>query len=627
MEQNIINNIKSLGLDMINEAKSGHPGIVLGASPIIYTLFNNHLIINPSDDKWLNRDRFVLSAGHGSALLYATLYMAGYNIPLEEIKRFRQVNSITPGHPEVNITPGVEATTGPLGQGIANAVGMAIAQKMLNKTNSIIDYKVYVLCSDGDLMEGISYESCSLAGTLNLNNLIILYDSNDICLDGKVDHSFKEDVVERFKAMGFYTDFVLDGNDVTAIDNAINKAKRSGLPSMIEIKTIIGEGSIHENTNIVHGKPLDIEDITQIKKELNISNIPFYVNEEAKALFNKNIIERSLNKYNTFKEEYAESINIDLDFNFNFDEQDEMRNLNGKVMNEIAKQDRLFISGSADLFSSTKTYINDSDMFNGNNYSQNIAFGVREHSMAGISNGLALSGFKPVISTFLTFADYLKPSLRLSSLMHLPVTYVFTHDSITIGSDGPTHQPIEQLAMLRATPNINVFRPADINELIGSWKYILKNDKPNVLVVTKEKVNKLTTTNIDSVSLGAYIIKHQKTKLHGTIIATGYEVHTAIKLSEMLYEKEQLDLRVVSMPCMELFLLQSREYQEEIIPKGYRNIVIEAASSYGWHRFVYNDNYLMTVDSFGASGTKDDILKHMNYDIDSLYLKIKKLYK
>lgn len=627
MEQNIINNIKSLGLDMINEAKSGHPGIVLGASPIIYTLFNNHLIINSSDDKWLNRDRFVLSAGHGSALLYATLYMAGYNITLDDLKRFRQVGSITPGHPEYNHTPGVEATTGPLGQGIANAVGMAIAEKMLNKTNSLFDYKIYVLCSDGDLMEGISYEACSLAGTLNLNNLIILYDSNDICLDGKVDHSFKEDVVERFKAMGFHTDFVLDGNDVNAIDNAINKAKRSGLPSMIEIKTIIGEGSINENTNIVHGKPLDQDDILQIKTELNIDNTPFYVNEEARNLFIKNIKDRSLDKYNHFKEEYVEAINLDLEFNFKFDDQDEMRNLNGKVMNEIAKQDHSFISGSADLFSSTKTNIVDSELFNGNNYSQNIAFGVREHSMAGISNGLALSGFKPVISTFLIFSDYLKPSLRLSSLMNLPVTYVFTHDSITIGSDGPTHQPIEQLAMLRATPNINVYRPADINELIGSWKSIVNNNHPNVLVVTKEKVSKLETTNIDAVNMGAYIVKHEKSKLHGTIIATGYEVHTAIKISEMLYEKEQLDLRVVSMPCMELFIRQSKEYQEEVIPKGYRNIVIEAGSSYGWHRFVYNDNYLITVDNFGASGPKDDVLKHMNFDIDSIYIRIKKLFK
>lgn len=626
MEQNIINNIKSLGLDMINEAKSGHPGIVLGAAPIIYTLFNNHLITNPNDDKWLNRDRFVLSAGHGSALLYATLYMAGYNISIDDLKRFRRVNSITPGHPEVNLTPGVEATTGPLGQGIANAVGMAIGQKLLNKKNSLFDYKIYVLCSDGDLMEGISYESCSLAGALNLNNLIILYDSNDICLDGKTDLSFKEDVIERFKAMGFHTDFVLDGNDVGAIDSAITKAKRSGLPSLIEIKTIIGEGSVNENTNIVHGKALELSDIENIKHDLGINLEPFYVDESAKNTFNKNILDRSLNKYEDFKENYIEEINLDYELNIDLSEIDEMRNLNGKIINEIAKNDDTIISGSADLFSSTKTLITNSEIFNGNNYAQNIAFGVREHSMAGIANGLALSGFKPIISTFLAFADYLKPSLRLSALMNLPVTYVFTHDSVTIGSDGGTHQPIEQLASLRATPNINVFRPADSNELIGSWNYIIKSNKPNILVVTKERVQKLFNTNVSSTELGAYIVKNEINTLHGTIIATGYEVATAIKISEELYLKEKIDLRVVSMPSVEIFLLQSKEYQDNIIPKGYRNIVIEASSSYGWHRFVYNDNYIIGIDNFGTSGTKEELMNKFKFDEKSIYIKIKGLF-
>lgn len=628
MDLKIINNIKSLGIDMINNANSGHPGIVLGAAPVIYTVFMHHLNINVNDPSWENRDRFVMSAGHGSALLYSTLFMAGYNISLDDLKGFRQIESKTPGHPEFGLTDGVESTTGPLGQGIANAVGMAIAGKLSHKKNNLFDYNVYVLCSDGDLMEGVANEALSLAGSLNLNNLIILYDSNDICLDGKVDVSFKENIQDKFKAMGFYTDFILDGNDFIAIDNAITKAKKSNMPSIIEIKTIIGEGSKYENTNLVHGKPLDNDDYLNIKNDLNY-NYAFEVNYDARNYFIDNIKTRSIKKYTDFKEFYVHTKKESYDLKtllLEITEEDEMRNINGKVMSFIGNNDHKFLSGSADLFSSTKTFIKDKEIFDGNNYGQNIAFGVREHAMAAVANGIALSGYKISVSTFLAFADYLKPALRLSCLMNLPVNYIFTHDSITIGSDGPTHQPIEQLAMLRSTPGLTLFRPSDLNELLGSWEYILDKKKTSALIVTKERTPKLSSTSVENTKKGAYIVSLEKERLNGIIIATGYELHLALKVKEELL-KDKLDVRVVSMPSVDVFLKESEEYKTNILPKGYKTIVIEAASSYGWHRFVYNDNYLITLDNFGASGPKEDVLKHLNYDFDSVYNKIKKVLK
>ena len=627
MDLRIINNIKSLGLDMINSASSGHPGIVLGAAPIIYTVFKNHLHFNVDDYNWINRDRFVMSAGHGSALLYATMFMAGYDLTKEDLKNFRQINSKTPGHPEYGITNGVETTTGPLGQGIASAVGMAMAQKLLHNENSNIDYKVYVLCSDGDLMEGVTNEALSLAGSLNLNNLIILYDSNDICLDGKVNETFKENIQEKYKALGFHVDFIIDGNNIDDISESINRAKKSNMPSLIEIKTIIGDGSKYENTNIVHGKPLEKEDLNNLKEDLNFYEA-FEVDLEARNFFKQELKNRSLKKYNDFMDLYIKD-NFEVDFDkIEIDNKnDEMRNMNGKIMSAIANYDNMFLSGSADLFSSTKTKLENKQLFNLEHQGNNIAFGVREHAMGSIANGLALSSFRPTVSTFLAFLDYLKPSLRLSALMNLNVTYVFTHDSITIGSDGPTHQPIEQLAMLRATPNIITFRPADYNELIGTWDYMYSNDGANAVVVTKEKVNLISTSSKHLVKKGGYVIAPEKEFIHGIIIATGYEVHTALKLKEELYEREKLDLRIVSMPSVELFLKQSEEYQNQILPKTIRKIVIEAASSFGWHQFVYNRNYLITIDNFGHSGSKNDVLKACNFDYESIYERVKKVLK
>lgn len=641
MDREIVNNIKSLGIDMIDCANNGHPGIVLGAANIIYTLYAKHMNINVEDPTWENRDRFVLSAGHGSALLYATLYMAGFDLTIDDLKRFRHIHSKTPGHPEYGMTMGVDMSTGPLGQGIASAVGMALAGKIshekyrlpkkskLGKEQSLFDYHVYVLCGDGDLMEGISYEATSLAGSLKLNNLIVLYDSNNVSLDGKTENTFTENVIERFKALNWNT-ILVNNNTISSIDKAIMEAKESDRPTLIEIKTIIGEGSINENSNKVHGKPLDKDDITKLKLKLKIDPTEFYVDMVAKENFSKQIKERSLKKYELFNRLVKEldyhktEVNLNLnDLSFSLDLLEELRTTNGKIMLEIAKRIPNFIGGSADVGSSTKAVLpNDLNNFVGNN----IYFGVREHAMGAVLNGLALNGYYSFGSTFLVFSDYLKPAIRMTALMNLPVTYIFTHDSVNIGQDGPSHQPIEQLVALRSIPNMLVFRPADAEEIVGCWEYIINNKKPSCLVLSRNKIpmNKLTDRRL--VAKGGYIVRREN-DLYAIIICTGSEVNLGIKIADYLYEEYSLDVRVVSMPSKELFLKQPKEYQEEILPKGVRTIVIEAGSKYGWEGFVYSDKYLITLDRFGYSGTKEEVLKEMNFDYDQILQKIVRLLK
>lgn len=645
MEKKIISNVKSLAIDMINKAGSGHPGIALGAASILTTLYKDHLVINPNDPNWLNRDRFVMSAGHGSALLYAVLFMSGFNLDVDDLKNFRQLNSKTPGHPEYRVTPGVDCSTGPLGQGIANAVGMAIAEKKLKAINSVFNYRIYCLCGDGDLMEGISHEALSLAGTLKLNNLIVLYDSNNVSLDNKTDVTFTENVIDRFISYGWNVDIVKNGEDVKSISKAIEKAKNSNKPTLIKVNTIIGSGSLLEGTNEVHGKCLTAEDILQLKNKLEIENTPFMVDEEAKKAMQNQIEKRSLEKYNRWIKEFNNLLSIDdsldkfinhkesinllkYDFNFAKDLNEGTRVTNHKIMNVIGDNLTSFIGGSADLSSSTKTYLDNGGVFSGENYKgKNIYFGVREHAMGAIANGLALSGFRPFVSTFLVFADYLKPAMRMSSLMNLPVSYIFSHDSITVGQDGPTHQPIEQLAMLRTIPNFEVYRPADANELVGSWNHILDNNNPCALILTRGNVPILNTTVSSEVERGAYIVRKEHGRLYSIIIATGSEVNIAIRIADEIYDQYKVDIRVVSMPNMNLFLKQSQEYRENVLPKGYRNIVIEAGSSALWHQFVYNDNYLITVNDFGVSATTEDTLKYMNFDYDSIKERVIKLLK
>ena len=654
MDNKTISNIKSLGIDMIDQAGSGHPGIVLGAAPLIYTVYARHMNINTVDPTWICRDRFVLSAGHGSAMLYATLYLAGFNISLDDLKNFRRVGYKTPGHPEFGHTPGVDMTTGPLGQGIASAVGMAIGEKILENKfklsdgKPLINYNVYALVGDGDLMEGVSYEACSLAGTLNLDNLIVLYDSNNISLDGDTSNTFTENVIERFNAMGWHTEKVLNGTNVEDIDKAINRSKKSGKPSLIEVKTIIGNGSVNAGKNIVHGKCLSKEDIRSVKRGLDIKDEPFYVDVNNMNKFRNQIVERSARKYELWARNYREFMNnsnedvievfnsffnpkkidiINTDFNLDKGIKEATRVTNGKMMTTISKNIHNFIGGSADLSSSTNTYLKDMQDIKDNHYfGKNIWFGVREHSMGSILNGLALSGFKPFGSTFLTFSDYMKPAIRLSALMNLPVNYIFTHDSINIGPDGPTHQPIEQLAMLRSTPNLMVFRPADANELIGCWDVMLNSSGPNALVLSRQDVRTLPSTVPEYVKYGAYPVRKERKQLHGIIIATGTEVFTSLLIAEQLYNEIGLDLRVISMPCQELFLMQQERFKNSLIPGGIKTIVVEAGSSFGWYRFVINEKYLMTIDKFGISGTKGEVENYCNFTFEQIKERIRKLF-
>lgn len=648
-DEKIISAIKALSIAEISKAKSGHPGIALGAAPILYTLYSKHMMIDINDDKWINRDRFIMSAGHGSALLYATLYMSGFNLSIKDLKNFRQIDSNTPGHPETGITPGVDCSTGPLGQGIATAVGIAAAERYLSeKFNKLLDYKTYVLCGEGDLMEGISYEACSLAGNLKLGNLIVLYDSNNVTLDGDAKKSFDEDILKRFDAMGWHTDMVADGNNPILIDMAISKAKRrTDKPSFIEIKTIIGRDSLLQGTNKVHGSPLTKEDVRQLKDKLKLDNDLFSnISNLRKEMANFIRIRVTHDKkkwdtkYNAYlnscddeTKRFLESLREDKRYDITrlFKEKtfedDGLRNINGIIMNEIANNYPAFLGGSADLSSSTKTYLNKFGDFSSTNYGgKNFWFGVREHAMGAFINGLALSGLRPFCSTFLAFSDYLKPSIRMASLMNLPSTFIFTHDSVMIGEDGPTHQPIEQLPMLRSIPNHYVYRPCDANEIIGSWQTILNNDKPSSIILSRSKCKNLDVTDQLSVKKGAYIIRKEKKKLFGIIIATGSEVSLALDIAEKLSNKG-MEIRVVSMPCMELFEEQPNSYKEEILPIGYKTFVIERSSKFGWHKYVYNDKYIMGLDSFGYSGKSEDVLKKLKLDDESIYKRIEKLLK
>lgn len=651
-EQKIIDQIRSLGLDMVNEAKSGHPGIILDIAPTLYTLYAHFLKIDPKNPTLFNRDRFVMSAGHGSALLYSILYMAGYDIELEDLKKFRQISSKTPGHPEYMTTPGVDTSTGPLGQGFANAVGMAMAEAKLRTTynkgkNELIDFYTYVLCSDGDLMEGVSYEAASLAGSLKLNKLIALYDSNNISIDGNTSLTFNENIEQRFTSQGWNYVKVNDGENIEEIKKAIETAKEStDKPTLIEIKTIIGKYSKYEGTNKVHSGPLDPEDISEIKQKLKVRDIPFSISkdtiEDLKLLINnrcKNISKTWDKKYEKLDEETKKEIDylINDDKSIDFkgiiyetptDLKESPGDTSSKILNSLSKSNQLLIGGSADLFASTKTNIIDGDVFSSNNYlGKNIYFGVREHAMASIINGMSLCGLRTYASTFLSFSDYMKPGIRMACMMNLPVTYIFTHDSISIGQDGPTHQPVEQLIGLRSTPNMEVFRPADANEVIGTYKTIMEKKKsPSVISLSKTTLPILTGTNANDVSKGGYIVFDSERNLSGIIIATGEELHLAIELAERLRIKG-MDIRVVSMPCISRFLNQSQEYIDEILPVEVRKIVIEASSAASWNSIVFNNKYLITLDEFGKSGARQDVYKEYGFDIDSLEEKVENLLK
>lgn len=651
-EQKIVDQIRSLGIDMINEAKSGHPGIVLDAAPIIYTLYAHHLRIDSQNSNFFNRDRFIMSAGHGSALLYSTLYMAGYGIELEDLKNFRKIDSITPGHPELGKTPGVDMTTGPLGQGFATAVGIAMAEANLrtryNKNKQdIIDFNTYVLCSDGDLMEGISYEAASLAGTLKLNKLIVLYDSNNITIDGNTNLTFNDNIPARFSSLGWNVITVIDGTDIQAINRALEEAKKqTEKPTIIEVKTTIGKYSKYEGLNKIHSGILEKDDISQIKEKMKIRDIPFTISKETMEDFQllinsrcKDLSENWNKRIDNLDDELKAEINyfMNPDKKLEFKQivyetpdnnEESPRDTSSKILNSIVKNNPYILGGSADLFQSNKTYIEDGGDFSKDNYlGKNIFFGVREHAMGAILNGISLCGFRPYGSTFLSFSDYMKPAIRMASMMGLPVTYIFTHDSISVGEDGPTHQPIEQLIGLRSTPNLEVFRPADANEVIGTYKTIMEKDKrPAVICLSKNNLPILPTTKVNDVAKGGYVVFDSERQLSGIIIATGEEVHLAINVAERLKTKG-MDIRVVSMPCIKRFKEQEESYIEEVLPVEVRKIVIEAASSSSWNSLVFNEKYLITLDEYGASGSKDEVYKKYGFDLDSLEEKIENLLK
>ncbi len=648
-----LNSMKMLAIDMIQKAESGHPGIVFGASPIIYALYLNELNVLAKRPNWVNRDRFVLSAGHGSAMLYSMLYFAGFDISMADLKRYRDIDSFTPGHPELNVDLGIECSTGPLGQGVANAVGMALAERYyenlcraVNKKSNLIDYYTYVLCSDGDLQEGIAYEALSLAGAQRLNKLVVILDNNEVQHDGEVENTFTEDLTLRFEALDFNVINVKNGSNVNDISSALKEARKSDSPTLIICHTQIGEDTTFEGLPEAHNHLLDSAEVKDLKEKYHLPTEPFVYDEVSRNYVTDFIINRVSKKYelwlrefNELRENNSELLNIinlieKNDFTVDFDSTnykindkycEEGRISNERVINFIAPKTRFFVGGSADLATSTKTVINNSGLMSDDNPTgRNIAFGLREHAMGGILNGMALSGLRVFGSTFLSFADYLKPAMRMSALMNLPVTYIFTHDSITVGQDGPTHQPVEQLSMLRTIPNMTVFRPCDINEIIGAWEYILKHQGPFSLVISKEKMNILKHTNGKYVQYGAYIVRKEKYHLDGVIIATGSEVALAIKLAEELFTSG-IDIRVVSMPSMELFVKQNPVYEEKLLPKDVKIITLEAGSTLIWNRFASSPKYTIGIDSFGRSGKKDDVLKYNNYDYNSLLLKIKEM--
>lgn len=650
-QSKIVDQIRCIGIDMIDEAKSGHPGIVLGAAPIIYTVYAHHLRFDPTNPKFFGRDRFVMSAGHGSALLYSTLYMAGFDLDVEDLRLFRKMGSKTPGHPEYGVTPGVDMSTGPLGQGIATAVGMALAEaKQENifntEDNKLIDYYTYVLAGDGDLMEGVSYEAASLAGTLKLNKLIVLYDSNSVCLDGTTDKTFNENISMRFISQGWNVITVTDGENVASIDEAINEAKKStDKPTLIEVKTTIGKYSKLQGTNKVHGTPLEKDDITHIKEILKIRDIPFTISKNAcddmRYLISSrcaNLItdfESRVEKLSKEKKELLEyfrgedkSVKLnDLVYEPNEDNKESTRVTSGKVLNSLVPNHDELFGGSADLFGANKTYVDKVGDFSSENRSgKNIFFGVREHAMGAIMNGLALCGFRPYGSTFLSFSDYLKPSIRMACMMNLPVVYIFTHDSISVGEDGPTHQPVEQLNMLREMPNLDVYRPADANEVIGSYKQALMNNKPSVIICSRNTTPILELTKVNEVEKGGYIAYEPIKKPDGIIISSGEEVHTALEVAKNLAVKG-IQIRVVSMPNLITFLHQDEEYIESVLPVEIRKIVFEASTSYIWSRLVFNSKYIIALDEYGLSGSKNDLYKHFGFDVETLEKKVETLLK
>ncbi|WP_036696015.1 transketolase [Paenibacillus taiwanensis] len=658
IQEQAIHSIRTLGIDAIEKSKSGHPGIVMGAAPMAYTLWTKHLQVNPQAPQWFNRDRFVLSAGHGSMLLYSLLHLSGFDLSIDDLKAFRQDGSKTPGHPEFGHTAGVDATTGPLGQGVAMAVGMALAEQHLaakyNRDQlSIVDHYTYVICGDGDLMEGVSAEASSFAGHQQLGKLIMMYDSNDICLDGDLSEAYSEQTRQRYEAYGWQTILVENGNDVHALNAAIEEAKRdTKRPTLIEVKTVIGFGSPSKaGTNAVHGAPLGAEEAALTKAAYNWTEEPFVIPQDVYAHYADHVAARgqaAMAAWTTMMEQY-EAAHPELYSELQMAIQSELpadafdnlptheagyqqatRNSSHDAINAIASKVNYFLGGSADLAHSNMTTIKGEGLLTpaepGN---RNVQYGVREFAMGAMLNGMAVhKGLRVFGSTFFVFSDYLKAAMRLSSLMSVPVTYVMTHDSIAVGEDGPTHEPIEQLAGLRALPNMNVIRPADARETQGAWKLAMQSKStPTSIVLTRQPLEVMETSSLDLVSRGAYVIGAESKRLDAILIASGSEVNLAMQAKDALIV-EGIDVRVVSMPSQELFDAQSAEYKESVLPNHCRaRLAIEMGATFGWHKYVGLDGDVLGIDTFGASAPASVLLPQYGFTADNVKEKVVRLLK
>jgi len=652
IDQLSVTTIRTLSIDAIQKANSGHPGLPMGAAPMTYALWSKFLNVNPKTGlNWSNRDRFVLSAGHGSALLYSLLHLAGNKLSIEDLKNFRQLNSKTPGHPEVHHTDGVEATTGPLGQGVANAVGMAMAEAHLaavyNKPGfDIVNHFTYALNGDGDLMEGVSQEAASLAGHLKLGKLVLLYDSNDISLDGPTSKAFTEDVGKRFESYGWQHILVKDGNDLEAISKAIEEAQaQTQKPTLIEVKTIIGFGAKNQGTSSVHGAPLGAEGIDIAKKNYGWEYPEFTVPEEVATRFEETIQTRGAKaeenwnelfaryekEYPELAKQYKAAFSNELPDNwednlpvYELGTSAASRVTSKETIQVLSKNIPAFWGGSADLSASNNTMVAAETDFQPESYQgRNIWFGVREFGMGAAMNGIALHGGTRVYGgTFFVFSNYLLPAIRMAALQELPVTYVLTHDSIAVGEDGPTHEPVEQLASLRSMPNLSVIRPADGNELVASWKLAVSSTKrPTVLVLSRQNLPVLEGTKElanEAVAKGAYVISQAKGEESGILIATGSEVKLAIDAQAQLADRG-IHVRVVSMPSMDLFDQQDAAYKESILPASLtKRVAVEAGASFGWGKYIGLNGASVTLDTWGASAPGEQVFEKLGFTVENV---------
>lgn len=645
-----LNELKMLSIDMITHANGGSPGITLSIAPIVYTLFHRHLNIRPNEPEWINRDRVIACGGEITSIIYAALYMAGFPITREDLLKYREIKSNTPGFFEYKRTPGIEATTGLSGSGIGIAVGLSLARRfyknIIEKEDDrlkLIDYTVYCFCTESDMMEGIASEACSFAGAQKLDNLVLLYNATNITEDGSLENTIQEDVVKKYQSLGFYVDHLKDATNIKDIDKSIAAAKKSGRPALIIFQTILGKESFNENKNIIYNRPLTPDDVANLRKKWNLFLPPFEISKDSIIFFQKNITERTNKKYQKWLEMYkkAESnanpiilnalksmvqkdVAIDFDsehYKINDNYRESLIDSNLKVMNLFGSKTNLFLGGSADFMLSCQTYLNGEEIQSSRNpLGRNIRFGKREHAMGAILNGLSLSGLRVYGSTKLVYADYLKSQIRLSSIMDLPVTFIFTHDTISVGEEGPTMEAIEQLSMLHTIPNLTCYRPGDIMELMGSWEVILKNTHPSALILTQNSLPKLPGSNAKQVSKGAYIIKHEKNKLDGILLSSGSELVYALQLSYDL-EQHGLDIRVVSIPSLELFLSEGKEYEKSLLPDTVKKIVIEAGNPLIWNRFTEKEN-IIGIEEFGYSGRSSEVLKEMGFDYETLKVKV-----